>query len=285
MPGPAQEFHYRLPQRLAGVRPGIHPGSGLGSGHDFVTHARLHDRPDPRRLDLRASLRSLNGEWLVRVNRQNAAINVHLVVDVSASMQFGAPASKLQVAADFAEVLGRSAWRVDDALGLLAFDAAERDDLYLPARRGRGVGHDMAQRLRHSTGGAGGIAGLEQAAARIGGRRGLVFLLSDFHWTLKRLPRVLDRLAPAFVVPMVVWDTAETEAPPANAIARLRDAESGRLRTLWMRPALRTRWRESVQARRAELDALFECQGLRPFHCVGGFDPEAMSRYFLEAHA
>ena len=49
----------------------------------------LFHRPDPRRLDLRASLRTLNEGWLVRVNRQRAGIAVRAIVDVSASMTFG----------------------------------------------------------------------------------------------------------------------------------------------------------------------------------------------------
>ena len=44
------------------------PGAGL----EFATHLRLFDRPDPRRLDLRASIANLRSEWLVRVNRQQA---------------------------------------------------------------------------------------------------------------------------------------------------------------------------------------------------------------------
>ena len=79
----------------------------------------LYDRPDPRRLDLRASLRDIRGDWLVRVNRQRAAVPVQVIVDVSASMGFGSPRPKLQVVADFVEALGQSAFRVGDALGMV----------------------------------------------------------------------------------------------------------------------------------------------------------------------
>src|SRR5690606_14686846 len=106
-----EEFHYRLPRRFSGQRPGSHPGSSLGAGQEFVSHANLHDRPDPRRLDLRASLRDLRGNWLVRVYRQRVSTPVYAVVDVSASMNFGSPRTKLQVAADFIEALGQSAFR------------------------------------------------------------------------------------------------------------------------------------------------------------------------------
>jgi len=281
----AQEFHYRLPYRVGSQRPGSHPGSSLGAGQEFVSHMSLFDRPDPRRLDLRASLRSLGGDWLVRVNRQRAGVPVHVIADVSASMSFGSRRTKLEVAADFVEALGQSAFRVGDALGMRAFDAAERDDLFMPALLGRGVGSVMAAMLRQCETTAGGIEGLQAAAMHFAGRQGLIFLVSDFHWPLEKLGPVLDCFAHAYLVPMIVWDPAETQPPAHDALAALRDAESGARRTLWLRPRLREQWRDAVAQRRARLDRLFAQREIRPFYVSGAFDGEAMSHYFFEAVA
>jgi uncharacterized protein (DUF58 family) len=283
--GQAQEFHYRLPHRVGSLRPGSHLGSSLGAGQEFISHISLYDRPDPRRLDLRASTRNLSGDWLVRVNRQRAGIPVHAVADVSASMRFGSPRSKLDVVAEFVESLGQSAFRVGDALGMLAFDARERSDLFVPAHLSRAAGSTMASMLRNCEGAAGGIEGLEEAVSRLAARQGLVFLLSDFHWPLARLNEVLDILVHAYVVPVIVWDRAEIEPPAHNALVALRDSESGTRRTLWMRPKIRDRWRAAVASRRTELARLFSSRALRPFYMTGSFDGEAMSHYFFEAAA
>src|SRR5215475_7053938 len=144
----AREFHYRIPGRISGQRPGSHPGSSVGAGQEFVAHRNLYDYPDPRRLDLRASLRTLQGEWLVRVNRQRTGTTVRALVDVSASMSFGASRPKLHVVADLVEALGVSAFRVGDAVGMLAFDTGERTELFMPARVSRGMGTIMAAALR-----------------------------------------------------------------------------------------------------------------------------------------
>ena len=280
-----QELHYRLPDRVGGHRLGSHPGSSLGAGQEFVSHVSLYDRPDPRRLDLRASLRNLRGGWLVRVYRQRAGIPVHVVVDVSSSMSFGAHRSKLQVAAEFVEALGRSAFRVGDPLGMRAFDAKERTDLLVPPLLSRGMGSVMAAMLQQCATSAGGVEGLEQAALNLAGREGLVFLVSDFHWPLDRLGGVLDLLTRAYVVPMIVWDPAEIEPPTRDGLAALRDAETGVRRTLWMRPKLRTQWRDAVAKRRAELNGFFAARSARPFYVTGTFDGEAMSQYFFEAAA
>ncbi|MFC4314307.1 DUF58 domain-containing protein [Steroidobacter flavus] len=281
----SREFHYRLPRRSGGWRPGSHPGSSLGAGQEFVSHVSLYDRPDPRRLDLRASLREVRGDWLVRVNRQRVSVPVHLIADVSTSMSFGAPKSKLQVVADFVTALGQSAFRVGDALGMLAFDAHERRDLFVPALLSRGVGEVMASMLTDCEGTAGSGEGLEEAALYLAGRHGLIFLASDFHWPLDRLDGVLDLLAHSYIVPLVIWDPAEIQPPKRDGLMPLRDVESGRRSTVWLRPSMRTRWHEAVERRRTELNSLFSARGIRPFYVSGEFDNEALSHYFFEATA
>jgi hypothetical protein len=322
-----QEFHYRLPGRVSGQRPGSHPGSSIGAGQEFVTHLSLYDRPDPRRLDLRASLRGVNDDWLVRVNRQRAGTAVRALVDVSASMAFGGVRPKLHVVADFVEALGLSAFRVGDAVGMMAFDESERADLFMPARVSRGIGSVMGAALRDlcdavaggvtgstSVSGAGSTQaahgmrgaraprsatdprvsrpgpgdslltdGLEDAASRLAGQQGLVFLISDFHWPLERLDIVLDLLAHAGVVPVIVWDPSETEPPSRNALVSMRDAESGARRTLWLRPRLRQEWLQAVARRRAEINSFFAAHSIRPFYVEGAFNADALSRYFFEA--
>jgi uncharacterized protein (DUF58 family) len=243
----------------------------------------LYDRPDPRRLDLRASMRNLRGDWLVRVNRQRASVAVNVLADISASMRFGSRARKIDVAADFVEALSRSAYRSGDSLGMFAFDREERRDLFVPALVSRGMGSVMASLLRQSDGAAGGIEGLEEVVQHLAGREGLIFIVSDFHWELERLGAALELLAHAYVVPIIIWDPSETQPPARDSLAIVRDSETGAGRTLWLRPKLRGQWVEAVAQRKAQLDALFTARDIRPFHVDSGeFDSEAMSKYFFE---
>jgi len=253
-------------------------------------HGRLFDYPDPRRLDLRASVRAARSEWLVRVHLQRAAVPVQVLVDVSASMRFGSRQTKLEVAADFVEALGYSAFRVGDPLGMLAFDHASRDDLFMPARSGRGIGNLLATMLRGSESAASNDVGesadaLRRVASTLAGRQALVFIVSDFHWPLAALPAALDLLVHSYVVPIVIWDAAETVPPAGGPLLAVSDAESGARRTLWLSAGVRERWREGVATRRGELSQMFGKRAIQPFFIESAFDPEAMSRHFLEAVA
>jgi len=282
----AREFHYRLQRAAAGYRPGAHAGSSLGTGDRFAGHARLLDVPDPRRIDLRATLRSKRREWLVRTYRQRAATPLHAIVDVSASMYFGVHRRKLELAADLVESMGDSAFRAGDPAGLVIFGATEGGE-FMPARRGRGIGRAMGDKLRQRVrdSRADPPGSLQRATDRLAGREGLVFLVSDFHWPLDELAAALDRLHRASVVPVVVWDRAELEPPLEAGLLEVRDAETNGVRALWVNRALRARWLERVGERRAALGSVCAARALRPFYLIDRFDPDALSRYFLEGYA
>lgn len=280
-----QEFHYRVPRRGGGWRQGSHPGSSLGMGQEFVSHRRLYDWPDPRRLDVRASLRDVRHDWLVRVNRQRISVPVNVIVDVSASMSFGSQGRKLQVAADFVTALGQSAFRVGDSVAMFAFDSHARRDLFVPALFSRGMGNLMAALLTSCRAASAGSEGIEEVALHVAGKHSLVFLISDFHWPVERLSGVLEMLAASHVVPMVIWDPAELQPPASDALLPLQDMETGAHRTIWMRPRLRARWTEAVEERRTQIVEACAPLGARPFFVSGKFDSDAMSRYFLESVA
>jgi len=96
-----REVHYRVGGPVRGHFPGHHRSTRGESGFEFRGHAPLLDAPDPRRLDLHASLRDPFGQWRVRVYRQRMSVPVAVVADLSASMGFAASPPKLHVLADF----------------------------------------------------------------------------------------------------------------------------------------------------------------------------------------
>lgn len=306
------EFYYRLRDAVGGYRPGGHRASSAGAGDRFAGHARLFDVPDPRRLDLRASLREGRREWLVRVHRQRAALAVFGLVDVSASMAFGSPQSKLERAADLVESMGQSAFRSGDPAGLITFASAQpsgappsaarpnaarpsaaRPNTVVPARHRLGVGKSLRSQLLPAApteSRAPGSprdapmcdAGLQSAALHIAGQDALVFLLSDFHWPLEWLTAAFDALPRARVIPVVIWDQAEIEAPAASGLLDLRDAETGRFRSLWMDHKLRVRWHSRIAERRHVINAICNARDVRAFYLLESFDPAALTQYFMD---
>jgi uncharacterized protein (DUF58 family) len=281
MPSPVRELHYRIASPAAGLFPGHHRSRSGVTGFEFRSHAALQDAPESRRLDIFASLRDPFGRWMVRLMSQRLSIPVMVVADLSASMAFAGPPSKMQVLADFTESLAWSAWRTGDSFGFVGCDDEIRRDWLLQPTRQRGAGLALAQRLRDHVPQGRSAAALALAQRRLPQRRSLVFLVSDFHLPLADVSAVLASLAQHEVVPVVVWAAAEFALSPAHGLAQVRDPESGPARWLWWRPRLAGRWRAAHAARREALLATFRARRIEPLFIEGAFDADAVTRHFL----
>lgn len=276
-----QEFHYRVPWRARGYRPGHHKGQQGGGGLDFRGHAPLLDMPDPRRLDVLASLRDPFETWKVRVYSQRTSVPVYLLADVSASMAFHGRHRKLDVLADFALSLGYSTYRTGDPFGCIACDDRVREEALILPTHAKGAGMIASRQLRAIADPGRSAEALVPAAAHLARHRSLVFIASDFHFPTTLLDAILSALARHEVVPIVMWDRAEFEDLPAFGLALLEDPESGRRRTLWLRPRLRERIAQAYDDRRARLARRFLDQGIRPFFMIGEFRADVLSEFFL----
>jgi hypothetical protein len=276
------EFVYRVPGRVPGVRPGGHRGRRTGDGQSFSHLAPLLVHPDPRRLDLRASLTDPFETWRVRLYEQRSAIPVYAVMDLSGSMAYRGEHPKMAVLADFIEGLAASAYRSGDTLALVAAAEQVCPEFCLPLSRRPGPAFRLAGRLRRFRPRGAGCRGLGLAARLLPERRCLVFVLSDFHFPLSFLRELMGGLVRHEVVPVVLWDQGET-LPGAQGFARLVDPEGGGSRLLLLRPALRQRLAENVRQRRERLAALFRQCGREPLFLTDGFDADRVTRYFLGA--
>lgn len=275
------EIQYRVGGPVQGHFPGHHRSSRGSSGFEFRGHASLLDAPDPRRLDLHASLRDPFGGWRVRVHAQRMSVPVTMVVDLSASMAFEGTQRKLDVVADFVESLAWSAWRNGDSFGFVGCDTAVEATLLQPQTRQRGAGSVLAHALRAHVPVGRGAQGLLQAPQHLSRQRSLVFLVSDFHLPPALVEAVLDGLAAHEVVPVLLWDPLEFGPSARHGLLNVADPETGRQRLVWWRPALRARWQAARSAQRTQLLQQLRARRLSPLVLEAGFDADAVTRHFF----
>ena len=280
-----QLIHYRIPWKPGGHIPGGKRGTSAGAGDQLRALVMLRDHPDPRRLDLRASLRDPFGRLWVRDFYLNTAIKVIVLIDISASMAYAGLTERMQVVRDITEQLAISAYRSGDAFGVFC---ANRDVLksgVLPPGVNRSSWLWVRRRLDAQLPAGDGVDGLLRVAPQLPQRRSLVFVVSDFRWPEGKLEKLLRTLAHHDVVPVLLQDPAEMTALPRRGFAALRDMETGRMRFVWMRPALRRK----IQSARADhvrsIERASRRFGYRPLIVNGQFDPGRMNQYFLERGA
>jgi uncharacterized protein (DUF58 family) len=276
---------YRVRWKTSGLRPGAFRGLHAGAGDHIRASVPLHEHADPRRLDLRATIRDPFGGLWVREFEQDSALKVVVLADVSASMAYVGRNDKVEELRRISVALARSAWRNGDAFGFYAASETPQFDLMLPAHVNRGAGDWIERKLAHFEPSGSSARGLLSTIPFLPHRRALVFVVSDFHWPREDLPDLLRGLAHHAVVPIVLWDPAEVDAIHRYGIAVLRDLESGERRFVWLRPGLIEGLRARRRHREEDLRKACRSAGCAPFFVRGRFDPASLTRHFLEIAA
>lgn len=241
-----------------------------GRGIDFLEVREYLPGDDVRAIDWNVTAKASHP--YIKVFHEERELTLLLVVDVSASGEFGSTsASKRQIAAEVASLLAFSAIRNQDKVGLLLL--SDQVELYLPPRKGRGhvlrVIRDILFFQPRSPGTRLRI-GLE-ALNRALKRRAVIFLISDFldpEFLAGGAPR--DTLAKRLsvtaqrheLISLEVIDPREEELPDVGRVI-LEDAESGHLVRLDTgSPKVRARYANLSRQRRADLTKLFRQRGV-----------------------
>jgi uncharacterized protein (DUF58 family) len=278
----AAEIHYKVAWRARSSYPGHHPSLQKGGGLQFSNHVPLIDAPDPRRFDVRASLRDPFEQIWVRVYQQSSAIPVYVIADLSASMNFTGARAKIETLAELVSALSYSAYRTGDRFGFIGCSDGASPEKVLPSTMSRASGLEIAEWIRNRQLKGKNSEGLLSAADLLGGRRALVFLISDFHFPENLLDRILGSLSLHDVIPVMLWDHQEYEALPRFGLARVRDPETDRDRLLLLRPGLNKRIQQNFADRFAQLSERFREFGRRPLLLTNGFNPDEVTHYFFD---
>lgn len=280
-PGPLVEIPYSLGWRTSAIRAGIHKSRHAGSGGLFRDHTTLLDFPDPRRIDLRVSVRDpFEGLYVKRFEQRNA-VTVYAILDVSGSMGFAGETRKMELASDLIASLAWSVRRAGDSFGLIGCGDTVEEDLYFHAGRSRESEARMRERLASLRPHGRSFKAVIEAAQLIAGRRKLVFLISDFRWPLPAVQEVFASLSAHDIVPILLTDTREIDALPGWGLLSLVDLESGRRRVVAMRPSLKAAWQRAERRRIADLNTVAGRYGRLPFQIRGKIDWDRLSAYMM----
>ena len=231
-----------------------------GRGMNFAEVRAYQYGDDIRSIDWNVTART--GTPFVKVFDEERELTVMLVVDVSASGDFGSRSRmKGEVAVEICAVLAFSAITNNDKVGLIIF--SDRIEKFVPPRKGRRHGLRVLRELLYfqPEGRGTDVAGALGYLARVVRRRAVVFVVSDFFDTgYQKALAVAGRRHDTIVIRM--GDPRERELPAVGYI-ELEDAETGEQLTVNVSdPAFREAFNRDVTETRTALEREFRKTGV-----------------------
>ncbi len=222
-----RRLEIRTKGRVDALFGGEYHSAFKGRGIEFAEVRPYQIGDDVRTIDWNVSART--GETYVKVFEEEREQTLLLLVDVSASGDFGSGARpKREVAAEASALLAFSAIRNNDKVGLLLFsDRVER--FIRPAKGRRHVLRLIRELFTHTPSAPGtDIAEALRFARRVLRRRAVVLVISDFYDAgYEKLLRALAARHDA--VALQLRDPREAALPDVGLLT-LTDAETGERR-------------------------------------------------------
>lgn len=225
-----------------------------GRGMNFAEVREYQYGDDIRSIDWNVTARS--GAPFVKIFEEERELTVMLVVDVSASGDFGTRERlKGEVAVEICALLAFSAIKNNDKVGLIIF--SDRIEKFVPPRKGRRhVLRVLRELLYHRPEGRGtDIAGALEYLTHVQRKKAVTFLVSDFRDDgFDRALAVAGRRHDLIAVRL--GDRREEELPRIGFL-ELEDPESGeRIVVDTSDPRFRTAFATGALQRKQDLDRL-----------------------------
>ena len=249
-----------ITRRLDGVLHGNHQGLTPGHGSEPGESRQYQPGDDVRRIDWNVTART--NETYIREQIADHDLSAWLIVDVSATMDFGTEANdKAQTAMAAAATVGFLTARAQNRLGAVLV-AGPRIHV-MPPRAGqnqvRAVLTSLASAPPSEGAGTADLAGALDRVGAIAKRRGFVAVVSDFagdDWT-ESLGRTALRHE---LLGLVVSDPREFDVPPIGLVEVV-DPATGRAREVRVTAKVQRRFAEAAAAER-----MHRLAGLRRAH-------------------
>jgi uncharacterized protein (DUF58 family) len=251
-------------RRVEGLLAGDYRSAVLGQGTELAQVRPYVPGDDVRQIEWNVTART--GEPHVRVQLAERVLVTWLVLDTSASMQFGtADRRKADVAEGVAIAVGHIATRRGNRLGVVTFgDGPPRAH---PPRPGRVGLLGLLETLREEPPASGaGATSLGEAARRTSAfarQRALIVVVSDFRGPLDWRKPLLELAGRHDVLAVEIRDPREQELPNAGELW-LVDPETGRQLRVDTRSAkLRARFASAAAEERTALRRTLASLGIR----------------------
>jgi uncharacterized protein (DUF58 family) len=218
-----------------------------GRGMTFSEVREYQPGDDIRLIDWNVTART--GSPFIKVFEEERELTVYLLVDISASGEFGSGQQlKREAGAEIAAVLGFSAIKNNDKVGLILF--SDEIEKYVVPKKGKSHVLRVVRELLYTepqrTGTS--IKCALDYLLKVAKRKSVVFIISDFldqdYWSsLKVVNRKHD------VIGIRLYDPAETDMPDMG-LAKVEDPETGE--SFWVDTSskdARTRLKKEIQVR------------------------------------
>ena len=272
------QFTYSISWRSRNNRYGNNLSSKIGNDFEYSGSKNFNDHPDLTRIDIKNSITDPYENIYVKTYNLNNPINLVVLCDISSSM-FVSKNNDVMMKA-LSKIIAKSAIDQGDRFGMICFnDSIENNYLLEPGNNfqyiNKWIDGIIFDTNRNSSN------GIKKIDKYLPEEKSLVFLISDFHYSLKKIDRILGQLSNHHVIPIFISSEGEIKKMPNYGFRKFTDSELDLEHEVFLRPSVKDKILSDYEEMKIKIFNVFSKKHLKQIVINGDIDIETIQKYFL----
>ena len=272
------QFTYSISWRSRNNRYGNNLSSKIGNDFEYSGSKNFNDHPDLTRIDIKNSITDPYENIYVKTYNLNNPINLVVLCDISSSM-FVSKNNDVMIKA-LSKIIAQSAIDQGDRFGMICFnDSIENKYLLEPGNNfqyiNKWIDGIIFNTNRNSSN------GINKIDKYLPEEKSLVFLISDFHYSVKKIDRILGQLSNHHVIPIFFSSEGEIKKMPNYGFRKFTDSELDLEHEVFLRPSVKNKILSDYEEMKIKIFNVFSKKHLKQIVINGDIDIETIQKYFL----
>ncbi len=244
-----RRFNLVINKRVTSNLTGPRKSKAAGKGLTFKDYRIYAPGDDIRLIDWRVFARTDN--YYIKVHEEERNLVVHVIIDKSASMDFGKPLSKFDYASMIGVGFAYLAMKDNEKFQFATF--ADGLEIFQPKR---GMGH-LASMVQHLNSikpkGFSKLLDMVRQYRKVIGTKSMIVIASDFLVNIEEIREAFYNLGDHEIKVIQVLDRVEKELKLEGDM-KLKDSETGGILRTFVSPRMRMEYQQQLDAHCAKIE-------------------------------
>jgi hypothetical protein len=255
--------------------------SKIGNDFEYSGSKNFNDHPDLARLDIKNSITDPYENIFVKTYNLNNPINLIALCDTSSSMSV--VKKNNVIVKDLSKIIAASAIEQGDKFGMLCYNDVITNKFMLEPGDNLQYINQWIDKVELNSNKSSSNAA-EDINKYLPEEKSLIFWISDFHYPLGKIEKILSHLSSHHVIPLFISSEGEIKRLPRYGFRKYIDSESNIEHEIFLRPSIKEKILGDYKNTKDKIFQIFSKTQLKQIVVKEQIDIENIQKYFVSTY-
>jgi hypothetical protein len=275
------QFTYSISWRSKNNKYGSNLSAKIGNDFEYSGSKNFNDHPDLTRIDIKNSITDPYENIYVKTYNLNNPINLVALCDISSSVFVNKVNNSL--IKNISKIIANSAIDHGDKFSMLCYNEIIKKKLVLEPGNNLQYINQWVNNIEFDNARTSSDA-LKIVNKYLPDEKSLVFWISDFHYPLDKIEKILNLLSTHHVIPIFISSEEEIKKLPKYGFRKFIDSEKNLEHEIFLRPSFKRKILSEYSKTKDQIFNVFSKKQIKQIVLNDKIDMYEIQKYFLSTY-